>query len=110
MTEQSTMPAYAGDAAYFESLYERYRDNPSSVNADWARYFQALAEEPVDVAKSGQGPSWQKPNWPVAANGELVSALDGNWAAMEKAAGDKIKFDADRVNGQITVTKLQKTK
>lgn len=25
-------------------------------------------------------------------------------------AGDKIKFDADRVNGQITVTKLQKTK
>ncbi len=24
--------------------------------------------------------------------------------------GDKIKFDADRVNGQITVTKLQKVK
>jgi Cu(I)/Ag(I) efflux system protein CusF len=25
-------------------------------------------------------------------------------------AGDKIKFDADRVNGQITVVKLQKAK
>lgn len=25
-------------------------------------------------------------------------------------AGDKVRFDADRVNGQITVTKLQKTK
>ncbi len=25
-------------------------------------------------------------------------------------SGDKIKFDADRVNGQITVIKLQKTK
>ncbi|MDP3407321.1 copper-binding protein [Bosea sp. (in: a-proteobacteria)] len=25
-------------------------------------------------------------------------------------SGDKIKFDADRVNGQITVTKLQRTK
>jgi len=24
--------------------------------------------------------------------------------------GDKVKFDADRVNGQITVTKLQKAK
>jgi Cu/Ag efflux protein CusF len=24
-------------------------------------------------------------------------------------AGDKIKFDAERVNGQLTVTKLQKT-
>ena len=25
-------------------------------------------------------------------------------------AGEKIKFDADRVNGQLTVTKLQKAK
>ena len=25
-------------------------------------------------------------------------------------SGDKIRFDADRVNGQITVTKLQKTR
>lgn len=25
-------------------------------------------------------------------------------------SGDKIKFDADRINGQITVTRLQKTK
>ena len=25
-------------------------------------------------------------------------------------AGDKVKFDADRVNGQITVTKIEKSK
>jgi len=33
-------------------------------------------------------------------------------AAMLKGlkVGDKVKFDADRVNGQITVTKLQKAK
>ena len=33
-------------------------------------------------------------------------------AAMLKGlkAGEKIKFDADRVNGQLTVTKLQKSK
>jgi Cu(I)/Ag(I) efflux system periplasmic protein CusF len=33
-------------------------------------------------------------------------------AAMLKSVkvGDKIKFDADRVNGQFTVTKIQKTK
>ena len=32
--------------------------------------------------------------------------------AMLKAvkAGDKVKFDADRVNNQFTVTKIQKTK
>ena len=32
--------------------------------------------------------------------------------AMLKAvkAGDKVKFDADRVNGQFTITKIQKAK
>ncbi|MBI4273514.1 MAG: copper-binding protein [Rhizobiales bacterium] len=32
--------------------------------------------------------------------------------AMTKAikAGDKIKFDADKVNGQFTVTKIEKAK
>jgi Cu/Ag efflux protein CusF len=24
--------------------------------------------------------------------------------------GDKVKFDADRINGQITVTKIEKTR
>ncbi|MCA0400772.1 MAG: 2-oxoglutarate dehydrogenase E1 component [Proteobacteria bacterium] len=41
------------------------------------------------------GPSWQRKNWPVAANGELISALDGNWAAVEKAVTDKLKGKAE---------------
>ena len=35
-------------------------------------------------------PSWKKQNWPVAANGELVSALDGNWGSVEKIITDKL--------------------
>jgi Cu(I)/Ag(I) efflux system periplasmic protein CusF len=33
-------------------------------------------------------------------------------AAMLKQVkvGDKVKFDADRVNGQLTVTKIEKSK
>ncbi|MGL5448207.1 MAG: 2-oxoglutarate dehydrogenase E1 component [Rhabdaerophilum sp.] len=37
------------------------------------------------------GPSWQRKNWPPTANGELISALDGNWAAVEKVVTDKLK-------------------
>ncbi len=36
-------------------------------------------------------PSWQRSNWPIAANGELVSALDGDWGAVEKHVGAKIR-------------------
>ena len=38
------------------------------------------------------------------------------WAAKEPAllnnvkAGDKVKFDAERVNGQLTVTKIEKAR
>ena len=37
-------------------------------------------------------------NWPVQANGELVSALDGNWGLVEKAFEKKIK-DKAAANG-----------
>jgi len=29
---------------------------------------------------------------------------------LKLKAGDKVKFDADKVNGQLTVTKIEKTK
>ena len=46
------------------------------------------------IEKSAKGPSWKKPGWPLIANGELVAALDGNWAATEIAVGNKIKGKA----------------
>jgi 2-oxoglutarate dehydrogenase E1 component len=53
------------------------------------------------------GPSWKTPNWPVAANGELVSALDGNWAQVEKGAADKLKGKAKEAGAEISAADLQ---
>ncbi|WP_375706273.1 hypothetical protein, partial [Bartonella sp. AA2SXKL] len=33
-------------------------------------------------------------HWPLKANGELVSALDGDWPVLEKHVGDKLKEKA----------------
>jgi 2-oxoglutarate dehydrogenase E1 component len=64
-------------------------DDMSAIGAESAAYFEALSG-------AGQtGPSWKRQNWPVEAKGELISALDGNWAAVEKAVGDKIKGKAE---------------
>ena len=38
-----------------------------------------------DVSKNAEGASWKARNWPIQANGELVSALDGNWGAGREA-------------------------
>ena len=83
---------YGGNAAYLEQLQAAYEKDPTSVDPQWRGYFDSLNDEAAAVTKSARGASWKAPNWPQIANGELVSVLDGNWATVEKAVGDKIKL------------------
>ncbi|MEK1945423.1 MAG: 2-oxoglutarate dehydrogenase E1 component, partial [Ensifer adhaerens] len=83
------------NAAYIEQLYARYETDPSSVSAEWQAFFKALADKPEDVVKAAKGASWKKPNWPIVANGELVSALDGDWGRVEKVIEKKVKAKAE---------------
>ncbi len=96
-----------GSAAYLEELYAKYQGDPASVDAEWQAFFGALKDAPADVVKNAQGPSWEKPHWPVVANGELVSALDGNWAEIEKAVGDKLKGKAAAAGTSISQADMQ---
>jgi 2-oxoglutarate dehydrogenase E1 component len=96
-----------GSAAYLEELYAKYQGDPSSVDAQWQAFFGGLKDEPADIARNAQGPSWEKPHWPVVANGELVSALDGNWAEVEKAVTDKLKGKAAVAGTQISQVDMQ---
>src|SRR3712207_1233118 len=85
---------YGANAPYIEELQARYERDPNSVDAEWRAFFGALKEEKPLVERNARGASWKRPNWPVPINGELVSALDGNWAQIERAVGDKIKAKA----------------
>ncbi|MFO0345908.1 MAG: 2-oxoglutarate dehydrogenase E1 component [Labrys sp. (in: a-proteobacteria)] len=89
---------YGGNAAYLEQLQARYEKDPASVDETWRRFFGALGDDRADVAKSADGASWKSGRWPIAANGELVSALDGDWGAVEKAVGEKIRVKAAEVS------------
>ncbi len=79
------------NAAYIEDLQARYQADPNSVDAQWQAFFAGLGE---GASNGARGASWQKANWPLAANGELVSALDGNWPKVEAVLFDKIKSKA----------------
>ena len=93
---------YGGNAAYIEDLYARYEADPSSVDAEWQSFFKSLKDDPASVTRSAQGASWKKPGWPPIGNGELIAALDGNWAATEKVIGDKIKGKAQARGVELT--------
>src|SRR5690606_13168139 len=82
---------YGANASYVEGLQARYQRDPSTVDAAWREFFEGLKDDPASVLSQAKGPAWQRSDWPIAADGELVSALDGNWHGIETAIGDKIR-------------------
>jgi 2-oxoglutarate dehydrogenase E1 component len=78
---------YGGNAAYIEDLYSRYKSDPGSIDATWASYFSRLEDSAQTVKKNADGPTWARSDWPPVANGELVSALDGDWGDITVKTG-----------------------
>ncbi|RUX05421.1 2-oxoglutarate dehydrogenase E1 component, partial [Mesorhizobium sp. M8A.F.Ca.ET.023.01.1.1] len=91
---------YGGNADYIDALYAAYEDDPASVNPEWQEFFAGLKDDAGDVRRNAKGASWAKPSWPLQANGELVSALDGNWGIVEKHLEKKVK-DKAVTNGVV---------
>ncbi|GHC74190.1 2-oxoglutarate dehydrogenase E1 component [Limoniibacter endophyticus] len=102
---------YGGNADYIEELYAAYEKDPSSVDTEWQDFFGALKDNPTDIKKNAEGASWQKKNWPIAENGELVSALDGDWGKVEQHLEKKIKAKgAEKGTGLSDAEVLQATR
>ncbi len=93
---------YGGNAGYIDQLYAQFLENPSSVDTEWSDFFISLQDEAGDVEAAARGAPWKRPNWPPRANGDLISAFDGNWAPVEAILGDKIAASAK--NGGVDMS------
>ncbi|MBP7240701.1 2-oxoglutarate dehydrogenase E1 component [Amaricoccus sp.] len=109
MTEQSQNALFHSasflngvNAAYVDALHTRYETDPASVDASWAEYFRSLGDE-----RAPTGPSWARADWPPAPTGELISALDGQWAEPARAIGDKVKAKATEKGVTLTEAQVQ---
>ncbi len=56
-SERDTYLASA-NGAFVEELYQRYLADPSSVDAEWARFFTDMADDAGTVANELNGASW----------------------------------------------------
>ena len=95
------------NATYIDDMYARFEANPASVDPEWQEFFKSLKDQPADVASNARGPSWEKPNWPTTPNDDLTSALDGNWAQVEKAVGTKIAAKAQATGVPLSSDDVQ---
>ncbi|EFL88073.1 2-oxoglutarate dehydrogenase E1 component [Ahrensia sp. R2A130] len=85
---------FGSNAGYIEELYAQWQDDPAGVTGEWQEFFSSLGDDAADVLKNAEGASWKKSHWPIHANGELVSALDGHWADDDVPSDKKV---ADRL-------------
>ena len=90
------------NAEYIEQLYARYADNPNAVDESWRDFFASLGDTPSEAKAEAAGASWTRHDWPPVPNDDLTAALDGQWPADAKAAGDKIKAKAAEKGASIT--------
>ena len=88
---------YGANAPYLENIQERYRRDPKSVDAEWRAFFDGLKDAPETDGR----PSWQRADWPPLMNGELTSALDGNWPVVAAKTAEKIKAGVEKRGSEI---------
>ncbi|MGI9371393.1 MAG: 2-oxoglutarate dehydrogenase E1 component [Hyphomicrobiales bacterium] len=98
---------YGGNAGFIEQLYARYENDPNSVDPEWQAFFAELGDEAESVIANAKGASWKRADWPQQANGELVSALDGDWAAIEQHMSSKIDGKAKSKGGELSAEELR---
>ncbi len=55
--------------AFVETMYRRYKADPSGVEPQWQQFFEGLEN-------TASGPSWANPRWPLADTDALTAGLD----------------------------------
>jgi 2-oxoglutarate dehydrogenase E1 component len=81
---------HGANAAYIEEMRLLYERNPGSVSDEWRLFFQSLNEDSRGASEHGNGPSWARPLSEMAAGGELVAALTGDYGAQEREIRDRL--------------------
>ncbi|MCC5974873.1 MAG: 2-oxoglutarate dehydrogenase E1 component [Rubellimicrobium sp.] len=93
------------NADYIEQLHARFADNPGAVDESWRSFFEALGDSAAEARAEAQGPSWARSDWPPVPSDDLTAALDGQWPADPKKAGEKIAAKAAEKG--VTLTEAQ---
>ena len=99
---------YGANAHYIEEMLARFAEDPQGVDPEWRAFFSEMGDDPRLAATAARGASWQRADWPLAVNGELVSALDGNWPLMEKTVAPRLAEKARSQGVSLDAAELRK--
>jgi 2-oxoglutarate dehydrogenase E1 component len=86
---ETTSFLFGTNAAFVESLYAQYLENPDAVDESWRAYFAELGQRNLTPTQLGRGPEWRRDSRPDIAYGELVGALTGQWPERKTEANTR---------------------
>src|ERR1700722_13549529 len=105
MTPLETTPFFSGNSTFVEELYERYLQNPGSVDESWRGFFKDVtngAAKPAERAASWAAVKSQVIGVQEAPSPQPSPVKDGRGGS--KAAGDDIeKFAHDSIRAIMMV-------
>ncbi|MBC8337321.1 MAG: 2-oxoglutarate dehydrogenase E1 component [Rhodospirillales bacterium] len=79
---------YTGNQVYIAEMYERFLDDPGSVDPRWQDFFNGLAEDAHDLLKNKTGASWAPSDANIVGYGDnasLADSMDREGTAAEAA-------------------------
>ncbi|MEQ8824046.1 MAG: 2-oxoglutarate dehydrogenase E1 component [Filomicrobium sp.] len=91
-----------GNAAYIEQMQEQYARNPGSVPDQWRHFFESLQEGAGTVETEPSNPSWAVPLSRLESNGELISALTGDYEQMHSKMHGRLTERAQQYNVEMS--------
>jgi len=95
---EKTSFLHGTNSAFIEQMYEKYLINPISVPADWQIFFSGINDKSAGDSRNA---SWSEYSKIKPNNGDLVSAIDGNWPEEVKLYENEVKsftaFNSDEV-------------
>ena len=97
---------WAGNAQFIEQLYERFLQNPQSVDPQWRDFFQGLEDDQARVQLAKHA-AWRGRDG-RDGNGELVAALDGNWKAETRGGPPASQLKPDELGRSLTSAELKR--
>ena len=92
----STSFLFGTNAAFIESLYAQWQENPDAVDPSWRAYFSDLAQPGLTATQMGRGPHWRRDAELRLENGELEGALTGQLPREDPSAGADVYVAAHR--------------
>ncbi len=82
---EKTSPFFSANVVFINELYQKFLQNPASIDASWAEFFSANSEEVKSILFDYNGPSWSSRGLKIVGSQEFDISSNAKKEAPKKS-------------------------